>query len=72
MHPLLRQLEDLCKADGRSHRSITEKAGVSQDTIARWLGRREIYNVTNGPSLILFEFVLNALGYELVIRRRGE
>jgi transcriptional regulator with XRE-family HTH domain len=72
MHPLLRQFREICERDGRSFHQVALMAGVERDTVARWLGQRKTYQNPNGPSLVLFEYVLNALGYRLTIERIGE
>lgn len=73
MPPLVRHLQELVRADGRSLSAIERKAGVGKDTFLRWFHGhpRSGGTGTLGPSLLMFECVLNTLGYELTIRKRG-
>jgi DNA-binding phage protein len=73
MRHLVKELEQIVNRDGRFRYQIEEAAGVNRDTLYRWFHGQPQPNCKGlwGPSLALFDTVLNALGYELVIRRRG-
>jgi hypothetical protein len=64
-HPLVRQLFELLNDQRVVISDIAEKSGVQAGTISDWRYRRS-------PTVVTFEAALNALGFELVIRRRKD
>jgi DNA-binding phage protein len=73
MHPLIQQFEGIVKQSDMSGNQIAAKAGVARECVNRWIsGGRAKYKTAAGPSLFLFDCVLQALGYELRIVKRGE
>lgn len=62
--------EEIKNAIKRSEKDITEiarKSGVSRSTIMSWLsGERD------NPTLLSIESVLEVIGYELVIEKKGD
>jgi hypothetical protein len=74
MRHLVKELEHLVKIDGRFRYQIEEAAGVAEDTLCRWFHGQPQPNCKGlwGPSLALFDTVLNALGYRLTIERVKE
>lgn len=62
--------EEIKNAIKRSEKDITEiarKSGVSRSTITKWLsGERD------NPTLLSIASVLEVIGYELVIEKRGD
>jgi hypothetical protein len=70
MRNLLEELDDLLAKDGRTASSLEREMGIGKDTFTRWTRMR--FTGGNGPSLGLFEAVLNVLGYQLKIERIGE
>jgi hypothetical protein len=70
MRHLLAELEQILIKDGRPPSRIEREAGIGKDTFLRWAKLRVTGG--NGPSLALFEAVLEVLGYRLKIERIGE
>jgi hypothetical protein len=70
MRHLLAELEQILGRDGRPPSRIEREAGIGKDTFTRWAKLRVTGG--NGPSLALFEAVLEVLGYELRIVKRGK
>jgi transcriptional regulator with XRE-family HTH domain len=67
MHPFVKLIATERQALNRSFESIAFESGVNRSTIAGWTsGRFPIGSVAN------VEAVLNALGYELVARKRED
>lgn len=63
--PLVRELMELLRTHPEPLSSLAEEAGVPVATVTGW---RSGHN----PRLDLFEHLLNALGYDLKIVRRGD
>lgn len=51
-----------------AQRRLEVAAGLGTDTIRRWLYRRH----SKGPHIGVLRAALEVLGYELVVRRRGD
>ncbi len=64
-HPLVREMFELLNEQRMVISDIAEKSGVRAGTISDWRYRRS-------PTVVTFEAALNALGFELVIRRRKD
>lgn len=65
VHPFVHWVWTTINDQGKSQQDIAEASGVSASTLRRWrAGERE-------PSLAAIEAVANALGYSIVLRRRG-
>lgn len=64
-HPLVRKLISIANNERTTLLEIAERAGVCDGTITSWRRRHM-------PTLDVFEAVLNALDYELVIRKRAD
>jgi len=64
-HPLVREMFELLNDQRMVISDIADKSGVRAGTISDWRYRRS-------PTVVTFEAALNALGFELVIRRRKE
>lgn len=71
MAPLIKELQDLVAESERSRAGIERKAGVAHDTLLRWFNGHPKSGCTGtrGPSIHMFEAVLNTLGYRLAIVR---
>ena len=64
VHPFVHWMWNTMNDQAKSQQAVAEQAKVSASAMRRWrIGDRE-------PSLQGIEAVINALGYELVIRRR--
>jgi DNA-binding phage protein len=64
VHPFIHWMWNTMNDQARSQQDVADQAKVSASAMRRWrTGDRE-------PSLQGIEAVINALGYELVIRRR--
>ena len=62
--PLVRLLFDLINQENVALSTVSKRSGVSVSTISDWRWRRS-------PSVTNLEAVLNVMGYELSIRRKG-
>lgn len=63
--PLVRELFGILNRHRLTITSVARRSGVNISTICDWRSRRS-------PTLVNIEAVLNACGYELVIRKRGD
>ena len=64
-HPLVRDLFRLLNDEKKMLADVAEKSGVGRATISDWRYRRS-------PTVATFQAVCNAIGYEVVIQRRGK
>lgn len=63
-HPLVLQLRAERNRQGWSQAAVAERAGYHYSTLAAWeLGR-------DAPTLFALECFANALGFELILRRK--
>jgi hypothetical protein len=63
--PLMQEFHSIVNQTPIALDKICDRAGVAHGTIQQWRSR------DRNPSLFLFECVLNTLGYELIIRKKG-
>lgn len=61
---LIRLVFQILNEEKATITEVSKRAGLSQRTISRW--RRNTPNITD------WEAFLNAMGYEVVVRRKGE
>ena len=62
--PVVRKLFQLINLHHVGLKQLAKRSGVGLSTITDWRSRRS-------PSLANIEATLNALGYELTVRKRG-
>ena len=62
-HPLVRQLLRAMIRNSETYVSLAKKTGITREALAGWPKRRQ-------PLLYNFEAALNAMEYELVIRKK--
>jgi len=64
VHPFVQWMWVTINDQGKSQQDVADASGVSASAMRRWrTGERE-------PSLQAIEAVVNALGYDIVLRRR--
>lgn len=63
-HPLIAVLSNLMLRANVQGAWLCERAGLCEGSITRWRRQRSV------PNLAAFDAALNALGYELTVRRR--
>lgn len=63
-HPLVREMFDLLRETGLTLAALSDKAGLSRGTVVRW-------TEYHSPTVTSLDAALNAMGYELAIRKRG-
>ena len=63
---LLAELRRIRQSRGLSLKEVAHTAGFSQNDVSRWEQARHI------PSVLNFQAIINALGYELRLVRRDE
>lgn len=63
-HPLVREFYHLLKEEDVTVTEVSLEAGVSRAAMVKWKSR-------HAPNVPTFEAALNALGYELTIRKRA-
>lgn len=64
-HPLVRELYAIMDAQHCTDKEMEKRSGLNIHTFQRW-------RTTSIPNVANFEACLNALGFELVIREKGE
>lgn len=63
-HPLVRQMYELIRRQDASINALSIDSGVSVAAMVKW-------KYKHAPNVPTFEAVLNAMGYELTIQKRG-
>lgn len=66
MNPKVRELLRIKKEEKVSFNELGERSGVCVRTIQKWPYRK------NGPTIACIEATLNALGYDLIIKKQEE
>lgn len=65
--PILDLINGLVKESGMSFEQISNRCGVSKSTLRNWdVGK------TMRPQAVTVKFVLNAIGYDLMVRRKSD
>lgn len=65
-HPLLEEIANIASRDGWSYERLAVRAGASRSAVMTWFRNRK------APGFLFVFYLADALGYEIVLRRKSD